>query len=180
MNLPRFLSRIVLTAHIVTSVGWLGAVMAYLALDIVATASEDIASVRAAYFGMDLTIRVVIAPLSIVSVLIGTANALTSSWGLFRHYWVTVKLLLTGFATVILLLEVQNVRYMAELASTIADPRSLPGSLLHSIGGLAILTAVAVLSVYKPKGLTPYGWRQQMRSNSGAVQRASGAADHAA
>lgn len=169
MTLPRSLSRFVLTVHIVTSVGWLGAVLAYVALDITATVGEDIASVRAAYFGMDLTIRYIIVPLAIASVLIGTANALTSSWGLFRHYWVLVKLLLTIFATVILLLEVQNVSYMAELASTIADPRSLPGSLLHSIGGLVILITVAVLSVYKPKGLTPHGWRQQLRSNGGAV-----------
>lgn len=169
MNPPRMVSRLVLTAHIVTSVGWLGTVMAYLALDIVASVSDDIAAVRAAYFGMDLTIRVVIVPLAIVSVLIGTVNALTSSWGLFRHYWVVVKLLLSIFATVILLLEVQNVAYMAELASTIADPRSLPGSLLHSIGGLVVLITVAVLSVYKPKGLTPHGWRQQLRTGDAAA-----------
>jgi putative copper export protein len=175
MNIRRALSRLVLTAHIITSVGWLGAVMAYLALDIVASASEDIAAVRAAYFGMDLSIRLVIVPLAIASVLIGTVNALTSSWGLFRHYWVLVKLLLTIFATVILLLEVQNVTYMAELASTSADPRTLPGSLLHSIGGLVVLITVAVLSVYKPKGLTPRGWRKQLRSNGGAVQRTSDA-----
>lgn len=175
MNLPRILSRLVLTAHIVTSVGWLGAVTAYLALDIVASASEDIDAVRAAYFGMDLSIRLVIVPLAIASVLIGTVNALTSSWGLLRHYWVLVKLLLTIFAATILLLEVQNVTYMAGLASTSADPRTLPGSLPHSIGGLVILITVAVLSVYKPNGLTPRGWRKQLRANDGAVQRTTGA-----
>ena len=164
MTLPRILSRLVLTAHIVTSVGWLGAVLAYLALDVVASASEDIVSVRAAYYGMDLSIRYVIVPLAIASVLIGAVNALTSSWGLFRHYLVLVKLVLTMFATVILLLEVQNVTYMAELASTTEDPRRLPGSLLHSIGGLVILITVAVVSVYKPKGVTPHGWGQKLRS----------------
>lgn len=171
MKLPRVLSRLVLTMHIITSVGWLGAVMAYLALDVVASASEDIAAVRAAYFGMDLSIRFVIAPLAIASVLIGTVNALTCWWGLLGHYWLLVKLLLTIFATAILLLEVQNVTYMAEIASTSADPRTLPGSLPHSIGGLLILVMVAVLSVYKPKGLTPYGWRKQLRSSSGSSPR---------
>lgn len=166
MNVPRVLKRLVLTAHIVTSVGWLGAVMAYLALDLVATSSEDIAAVRAAYFGMDLSIRFVILPLAIASVLIGTVNALTTAWGLFRHYWVLIKLLLTIFATTILLLEVQSVTYMAELASTRADPRTLPGSLPHSVGGLLILITVAVLSVYKPKGLTPRGWRKQPQSTA--------------
>ena len=160
MMLPPTVSRLMLTAHIVTSVGWIGAVIAYLALDIVASASDDIAAVRAAFFGMDLTIRVVIAPLAVTSVLIGTAKALTGSWGLFRHYWVVVKLLLSMFATVILVIEMQSVAFMAELASTNADPRSLPGSLPHSVGGLVVLISVAVLSVYKPKGLTPHGWRK--------------------
>jgi len=169
MTVPRALGRLVLTAHIVTAVGWLGAVLSYLALDIVASVSEDMAAVRAAYFGMDLSIRYVIVPLAIASVLIGTVNALTSSWGVLQHYWVAVKLLLTVFATVILLLEVQSVRYMAELASTSADPRNLPGSLPHSIGGLVVLITVAALSVYKPKGLTPHGWRQQLRDRGAAT-----------
>jgi hypothetical protein len=164
MTLSSIVGRLVLTVHVVTSVGWLGAVLAYVALDLVATTGEDIASVRAAYFGMDLTIRYVIVPLAVASLLIGTTNALTSSWGLFRHYWVIVKLLLTLFAVVILLLEVQTVSYMAELASKGRDPRGLPGSLVHSIGGLAVLITVAVLSVYKPKGITPYGWRQQIKA----------------
>lgn len=163
MTVSRTLSRLLLTVHIVTSVGWLGAVLAYLALDIVGRVGDDIASVRAAYFGMDLTIRYVIAPLAAASVIIGTVNALTSSWGLFGHYWVVVKLLLTIFATVILLLEVQNVSLMAELASTSTDPGNLPGSLPHSVGGLVFLITAAVLSVYKPKGLTPHGWRRHQR-----------------
>lgn len=163
MTLPRMFHRFVLTGHIVTSVGWLGAVLAYLALDIMATAGEDIASVRAAYLGLDLTIRYVIVPLSMASVLIGTANALTSGWGLFQHYWVLAKLLLTIFAIVILFLEVQNVAYMAQIASTSADPRDLPGSLPHSIGALIILITVTVLSVFKPRGLTRHGWRHQGR-----------------
>jgi hypothetical protein len=170
MTLSRTFRRFMLTWHIVTSVGWLGAVLAYLALDITATAGEDIASVRAAYFAMDLTIRYVIVPLSMACVLIGTANALTSVWGLLQHYWVLVKLLLTAFATVILLLEVKNVTYMAEIASTSADPRNLPGSLPHSIGALIILVTVSVLSVYKPKGLTLYGWKRQVRDPDVAVK----------
>ena len=163
MRVPQTMRRLILTAHIVTSVGWLGAVIAYLALDVAASASQDTATIRAAYLGMDLTIRTVIAPLAVVSVLIGIVSALTSQWGLFTHYWVLVKLLLTLFATLILLLEVQNIRWLAELASTSADPRNLPGSLVHSVGGLIILLTIAILSVYRPRGLTPRGWRAQQR-----------------
>lgn len=160
--ISRILNRLVLTVHIVTSIGWLGAVLGYLALDIVATAGIEVAAVRAAFFGMDVTIRYVIVPLALTSVIIGVANALTTPWGLLRHYWVLVKLLLTLFATTILLLEVQKVSDMAQLAAANADPRELPGSLPHSAGGLVVLLVIAFLSVYKPKGLTRYGWRRQV------------------
>lgn len=100
------LHRLVLTAHITTSVGWLGAVAAYLALDIIATAGQDVVSVRAAYFGMEALILYVIVPFALISVLVGIVNALSAPWGLFQHYWVVVKLLLTLFAITILLLEV--------------------------------------------------------------------------
>jgi hypothetical protein len=166
--LPRNLSKLVLTAHIVTSIGWLGAVLGYLALDVVATVGIDVAAVRAAFFGMDVTIRYVIVPLAITSVFIGVANALTTPWGLLRHYWVLVKLLLTLFAMTVLLLEVQKVSDMAQLASANADPRDIPGSLPHSAGGLVVLLVIAFLSVYKPKGFTRYGWRQVTRSRGNA------------
>ena len=155
------LHRLALTAHITTSIGWLGAVVAYLVLDIIATAGRDIAAVDAAYFGMEAIIRYAIVPLALTSVLIGIVNALSAPWGLFQHYWVVMKLLLTLFATSILLLEVQNITYMAEIAASGADPRKLPGSLPHSIGGLLVLLVTTVLSVYKPRGLTAYGWRKQ-------------------
>ena len=161
MNVSPGLRRLILTAHITTSVGWLGAVIAYLALDIVATAGQDLASVRAAFFGMEAIIVYVIVPLALASVLIGTVNALSAPWGLFQHYWIVVKLGLTLFAITILLLEIQNVRYMAEVAEISADPRNLPGSLPHSIGGLIVLLVTTILSVFKPRGMTRYGWRKQ-------------------
>ena len=163
MNTSPSLRRLILTAHITTSVGWFGAVIAYLALDIVATAGQDVASVRAAFFGMEAIIVYVIVPLALASVLIGIVNALSAPWGLFQHYWVVVKLALPLFAITILLLEVQNVRYMAEVAATGADPRNLPGSLPHSIGGLIVLLVTTMLSVFKPQGMTRYGWRKRQR-----------------
>jgi hypothetical protein len=158
--------RLALTAHIATSVGWLGAVAAYLALDIIATGGDDLLKVRAAYFGMELIILYVIVPLALASVVMGIVNALSAPWGLFRHYWVVVKLLLTLFAVTILLLEIQTVRYMAEMAAAGADPRNLPGSLPHSIGGMVVLLITTILSVYKPKGVTRYGWRKQQESRA--------------
>src|ERR687895_1295383 len=95
MIMPPRLRKAVLTAHVTTSVGWLGAVAAYLALDLVTVAGQDVTSVRGAYIAMDLIVRYAIVPLALAAVLIGIINALGTPWGLFRHYWVLVKLILT-------------------------------------------------------------------------------------
>ncbi|MEW1843959.1 hypothetical protein AB0392_38945 [Nonomuraea angiospora] len=153
--------KVVLTTHVATSVGWLGAVLAYLALDITATNSEIVDTVRGAYSAMEVTVLYVIVPLALASVIIGIVNALGTPWGLFRHYWVLVKLLLTVFATTILLVETSTVSYLAQAATSDADPRELPGTMPHSIGGLVVLLIVVVLSVFKPRGVTTYGWRKQ-------------------
>lgn len=163
MAMPPRLRRVVLTAHISTSVGWLGAVVAYLCLDVAAVTSRDAQLVRAAYLAMELTVRYAIVPLALASVAIGVVNALGTPWGLFRHYWVLVKLVLTLFATTVLLLEAPTVGHLAEAAAAGADPGTLPGTLLHSAGGLLVLLTVTVLSVFKPPGLTRYGWRRQQQ-----------------
>jgi hypothetical protein len=161
MFMPPRLRKIVLTIHVTTSVGWLGALVAYLAVDITAVASQDVQVVRGAYSTMEVIVLYAIVPLALASVLVGIANALGTPWGLFRHYWVLVKLALTIFAAVILLVETGTVSYLAAAARSSADPRQLPGTLLHSIGGLMVLLITVVLSTFKPQGITRYGWRKK-------------------
>ena len=161
MTLPPRLRRTLLLAHIASSVGWLGAVVAYIALDVTAVASGDEQLVLAAYLAMELTVRWVIVPLALATVVIGLLTALGTPWGLVRHHWVVVKLLLTLLATAVLLAETPTIGSLADAARTVADPRGLPGSLPHSLGGLVVLLLVLALSVYKPKGVTRYGWRKQ-------------------
>ena len=157
---PR-LRKVVLTTHVATSVGWLGAVIAYLALDITAVTSTDIQTVRGAYSAMAVLAVYAIVPLALASVVIGIVNAVGTFWGLIRHYWVLVKLLLSVVAATVLLIETQTVTYLAEAATSAADPRELPGTLPHSIGGLVVLLIALILSVFKPPGVTAYGWRWQ-------------------
>ena len=161
MTMPPAARKFVLTAHVTTSVGWLGAVAAYLVLDITAVTSQDVQAVRSAYLAMAATAWYAIVPLALASVLIGVTNALATPWGLFRHYWVLAKLLLTVVATTVLLIETQTIGAMARAAMLSADPRELPGSLVHSVGGLVVLLIVTALSIYKPRGVTRYGWRKQ-------------------
>ncbi|RSM65255.1 DUF2269 domain-containing protein [Kibdelosporangium aridum] len=159
--MPPRLRKFVIAVHVATSVGWLGAVVGYIALDITAVTSQNGQVSRAAYLMMNVTVWYAIVPLALASVVIGTINALGTAWGLVRHYWVLVKFLLTIFATVILLVETRTVRALADVAASGADPRQLPGSLPHSIGGMVLLLGILALSVYKPRGKTRYGWRRR-------------------
>jgi hypothetical protein len=71
--------------------------------------------------------------------------------------------MLTSFATVILLLHMPSVSALANVARE-ADSATLDqlgGDLFHAGGGLLVLLVITVLNVYKPRGLTPYGWRKQ-------------------
>lgn len=155
------LRKFMLTMHLTSSVGWIGAVIVYLALDVTAVVGQDVQLVRSAYVAMELTASYVLVPLAFASLLTGIVQALGTPWGLFRHYWVLIALLLTVLSTAVLLIETQTISYLAEVASSDPDPRHLPGTLPHSIGGLVVLLVITVLNVYKPRGLTPYGWHKQ-------------------
>jgi hypothetical protein len=161
MSMTPGLRKFVLTAHVVSSVGWLGAVVAYLALAVAALINQDVQTVRAAWIAMELTGWFVIVPLALASLLIGLVNALGTPWGLFRHYWVLFKLLLTGFATIILLRHMPTVSYFAGVAAETDSVFGLRGELIHAGGGLLVLLVTATLSVYRPRGMTRYGWRKQ-------------------
>jgi hypothetical protein len=161
--MPPGLRTFALTAHVAASVGWLGAVVAYLSLVVAALASQDAQTVRAAWIAMNVIGWYVIVPLGLASLLTGLVQALGTPWGLFRHYWVIVKLLLTVVATTVLLLHMPTVSHFAGVAAEAGDAGfgGLRGELLHAGGGLVVLLATTTLSVYKPRGMTPYGWRKQ-------------------
>ena len=163
MTMAPGLRKFALAAHLTFSVGFIGAAVAYLALGISAVTSEDAQTVRAAWIAMELIGWYVIVPLSLASLLTGLVMALGTPWGLFRHYWVLITFVLTIFATVILLLHMPSVSSLADVARE-ADGATLGrlgGDLFHAGGGLLVLLVITVLNVYKPRGLTPYGWRKQ-------------------
>jgi membrane-bound metal-dependent hydrolase YbcI (DUF457 family) len=163
---PR-LRKFALAAHLTCSVGWIGAVAGYIALDVAAATSQDAQTLRTAYLAMELIARYVIVPLALASLLTGLLMSLGTKWGLFRHYWVLISLLLTIIVTVVLLVETQTIGYFADMA---ADPttsgddlRALGSTLVHSVGGTVVLLVILALNVYKPRGMTRYGWRKQQK-----------------
>jgi hypothetical protein len=94
MTMAPNLRKLMLTAHVTSSVGWLGAVTSFLALAIVGVTTQDAQIMRAAYLGMELTAWCVIVPLSFASPLSGIVQSLGTTWGLFQHYWVLIKFLM--------------------------------------------------------------------------------------
>ena len=167
---PR-LRKFALTAHVTASVGWLGAVAGFLVLAVVGLTSRDDQTVRSVYLILDLTAWYVIVPLCLASVLTGLVSSLSTAWGLFRHYWVLLKILITIPSSLMLLVHMQPISYMAGIAaktpSSIADLQRLKIQLVMESGtALLVLLVATALSVYKPKGMTRYGWRRQQEQRA--------------
>ena len=163
--MPR-LRKFVLAAHVTSSVGSLGAVAVFLALALIGLTSQDAQTVRAAYIANGFIAWYVILPLLVATLLIGVVQSLGTPWGLFRHYWVLAKFLLTVLTIIVLLLQMEGINYMAGVAAETtlsgADLLGLRRSLrFHAAGGLLVLLVTTTLSIYKPRGMTRYGWRKQ-------------------
>jgi hypothetical protein len=170
------LRRLALAIHLTLSVGWVGAVAAYLALDVTTATSADPQRLRGAYLGMETIANSVIVPVALASLLTGLVMSLGTKWGLFRHYWVLISFVLTVMAAAVLLIETRTISSLAAMA---ADPtvttdqlRSMGSTLAHSIGGTLVLLVVLVLNLYKPRGMTKYGWRRHRRERGMRVEPA--------
>jgi hypothetical protein len=164
------LRKFALTAHVISSVGFPGAVGCFLSLAVVGLASRDAQIVRAAYVAMASITWFVILPLSFIAPLTGIVSSLGTSWGLFRHYWVVVKLLMTVPSTVILMVHMQPISRMAEAAAkttvSAADFGAQIQLTVASGAAVLVLIVATALSVYKPRGVTPYGWRKQQEQRT--------------
>ena len=163
------LRKLALTAHVVSSVGWLGAVGCFVALSITGLASQDAQTTRAAYLAMEATGWFVLVPLSVASLLTGLLQSLVTKWGLIQHYWVLAKLVINVVATAVLLLYMRTLDDLAGVAASVPSAsRDLselrdPSPLVHAGGALVLLVAATSLAVYKPRGMTRYGQRKQRR-----------------
>jgi hypothetical protein len=154
-----------LLVHVTSSVGWMGAVAAYLALALGGLRSRDPEVARSAYISMELVGWTVIVPLSFLTLLSGLVESLGTEWGLFRHYWVAVKFLIASVGSIVLLVHMRVVGQMSELARRSLAPGEFGGPrvqlVVHATGGLLLLVAATVLSIFKPWGMTPYGRRRE-------------------
>lgn len=164
-----------LTAHVTSSVGWVGAVFAFLPPAVAGLISQDVQTMRGAYLVMELIVWYALVPLAFASLLTGIVQSLGTTWGLIRHYWVLFKLLITVFATFVLLEYAQTSSLLAGAAASGDDLGALrgEGTLVHAGLGLLLLLVATVLAVYKPRGMTRFGRRKQHEQQAQQQRAAS-------
>jgi hypothetical protein len=147
---PRW-RKALLTVHVVTAVGWLGIDLVQLTLGLAGLTGSDPAVV---YPALGLIGTVLFVPASFLVWLVGILNSVLTPWGLLKHWWVAVKLVLT---TVMLGLVVFALRpslvAALELGAALPDRERLDLVIAPMVSS-TLLVAATVLSTYKPWGRT--------------------------
>ncbi|GLU65398.1 DUF2269 domain-containing protein [Paenarthrobacter ureafaciens] len=151
-----------MTLHVICSMGWAGAVAVFVVLDVAALTGNQPELGRLLWLGLQATVWSLLIPLALWSLLTGIILAVSTRWGLVRHYWVLLKLALTLVATVVLVMYTETIEPLAAIAK---DPAmagtQMPSPLLHTAGALVVLLLATILAVYKPRGLTRYGQKKR-------------------
>jgi uncharacterized membrane protein len=163
--IPANVKKLALTTHVTFSVGWIGAVAVFVALATIGLTNAEGQTVRGVYLVMEHAAWLALVPLAVATFVTGIVMSVATTWGLFQHYWVVFKLVITVFATVVLLIYMETFRHMAAVA---ADPNASldavrnPSPLVHAVLALVVLVTATVLAVYKPQAVTPYGRRRRL------------------
>jgi uncharacterized membrane protein len=145
--LPPSVRRAVLTTHIIASVALLGDCAALLAINIRAATTSDPALAASSYELLSMFTAVFGIPLSMVSLATGLVLGFGTKWGVLRHRWVTVKLL------VILSVILVGAFVMGPATETMrsGDGGTEPLLIVASAYDVLALSLATGLSVYKPR-----------------------------
>ena len=142
--------KLVLTGHILGSVGWFGIAVFVLFAFVVSEATGD----RALATGMLRTIETIpwlSIPVGVVAVATGVVLSLGTKWGLVRHWWVVAKILI---AIVVI---VTDALVIGAAAHDHLVHATSPGDLYGpTIAHTVVLGVATLLSVLKPRGRTPW------------------------
>ncbi len=158
-NLPPLWRKLLLTVHVVASVGLIGTALVLVALGISSVRGADPQTIYPAAYLVEVWL---VAPLALVALGTGVLQAVLSPWGLVRYWWVTIKLTTTaGFAGVALFVLLPRLEASADAAigpaaQTFTIAERLPLVIAPSVA-VALLVFNVVLAIYKP------GWRLRSR-----------------
>ena len=173
LTLGQWARKFILATHVMFSVGWFGAVATFVVLNIVGVNSSDSKIISSSYIAMNLIAWYIILPFCIASFLTGLIQAIFTQWGLFKHYWIIVKLVLTTGCTLLLIVHMQSISEGALLASSAELPfvalKALGTTLFFkAVAALIVLSFIITISIYKPWGKVSFT-KQKEGENSRIV-----------
>lgn len=144
--------RTIVVIHVIVSVALLGEVWGLVVLNTAAALTKDLELAHAAYRLMPLLVFAGGIPLSLIALITGITLGLTSHWGLFRYYWVVIKLVLVVavIGVGMLLFDPEG---MAAVTSggRAAEPARQWGQVAVLSTQIVMLMTATTLSVFKPR-----------------------------
>lgn len=177
---PR-LRKAVLTAHIIGSLAWTGILALQSTLSAVGLSTEDPKTLLALFQAQQFVENLFLGKAAFIALFTGLALALGSRWQLMHHRWVLTKLVLT---LIVMILPIIIYIPSAERGYTLALEGKTPEEVEAALGFWGHLSALhlsplmllvaAVLSTYKPKGLTRFGQRARELAGRGGPRSGAG------
>ncbi|SDY30135.1 hypothetical protein SAMN05661080_03005 [Modestobacter sp. DSM 44400] len=158
--------------HVAGSVGLLGVDATVAVLGVAGARGSD---PRTVYPAADLLGGALLVPLALVALVTGVVLGALTPWGLLRHWWVAVKLALTGAGAVLAVVVLTPALGAAAQAATAGDvlPTAQRLELVRDAGAASgVLGTTVALPVYKPFGRLR-GRRRQVSGGASPARRAA-------
>lgn len=156
--MPGHARRLVLTVHVIASVGWLGLEGTLVALLSWGGLTHDPQARHAAYLAAGRLAGFLYAPVSLLSLVTGLLLAVGTPWGLVRYWWVETKFVINLALVVGGIFVVTGLLERAGDLSVGGVPDSTRYPAFGAICvGVVLLVVATTLSVVKPWGRTAYG-----------------------
>jgi hypothetical protein len=138
-----------LTAHVISSVGWLGAEAAALALCLTGMAATG-PERRAMFVSADVLADTLLVPTSRAALVTGVVLAMGTKWGLVTYYWVFTKLVIGALLVVASAYALNNALATAAASPPIGGESASLAGMMAVIATLGVFASV--ISVTKPWG----------------------------
>lgn len=144
--------KLLMAVHLIVSLGLLGSDLAVLVLVANGLRGADAVTVYPAAHLVGVTLLV---PMALLAVATGVLQGLLTPWGLLRHWWVTIKLVLTAAGTVLALFVLTPSLAGAAQLATVGVQVPLAdriGLVRDSSAASIVLVVIVLVSLYKPFG----------------------------
>lgn len=157
--------KLLLTIHVAATVSVLGTDLVLLLLGLASLSGADSRTIYPAAYLVGARL---VAPLAVLSLSTGLLLGILTPWGLFKYWWVTIKLVITVTLTgVVLFVLIPRLGAAAEAVSgpaprLLASAERLPLTIAPLLASTLLLLMVA-LAIFKP------GWRLRFRTRAEAI-----------